>query len=211
MMYRITVYLLGMVTNFFGVALIVNAMLGAGFWTSFFIGVSDKVGYTVGFWYGVFQLLFIFVNGWLVKQAPEIRAVIPVILESLILDFWLEVVFANISLANAPFLLQLFTLLAGVFIVGLGVAVYILPQFPRAPVDQLFLAVSHRFNLSLRMGQTVVAAIVAFVAFLIGGPVGIGTLAGILFLGPAIQFCYTRVYPMYYQFHPQYQEEEELI
>ncbi len=80
-----------------------------------------------------------------------------------------------------------------------------------APVDQLFLAVSHRFNLSLRMGQTVVAAIVAFVAFLIGGPVGIGTLAGILFLGPAIQFCYSRVYPMYYQFHPQYQDETEII
>ncbi len=186
-------------------------MLGAGFWTSFFVGLSDKFGYTVGFWYGVFQFLFIFVNGWLVKQAPEIRAVIPVILESLILDFWLEIVFANISLANAPFLLQLFTLLSGVLIVGLGVAVYILPQFPRAPVDQLFLAVSHRFNLSLRMGQTVVAAIVASVAFLIGGPVGIGTLAGILFLGPAIQFCYTRVYPMYYQFHPQYQDETEII
>ncbi|KGX90287.1 YczE/YyaS/YitT family protein [Pontibacillus marinus] len=211
MMYRVTVYLLGMVTNFFGVALIINAMLGAGFWTSFFVGLSDKFGYTVGFWYGVFQFLFIFVNGWLVKQAPEIRAVIPVILESLILDFWLEIVFANISLANAPFLLQLFTLLSGVLIVGLGVAVYILPQFPRAPVDQLFLAVSHRFNLSLRMGQTVVAAIVASVAFLIGGPVGIGTLAGILFLGPAIQFCYTRVYPMYYQFHPQYQDETEII
>ncbi|QHE51073.1 YitT family protein [Pontibacillus sp. HMF3514] len=211
MMYRVTVYLLGMVTNFFGVALIINAMLGAGFWTSFFVGLSDKFGYTVGFWYGVFQFLFIFVNGWLVKQAPEIRAVIPVLLESLILDFWLEIVFANISLANAPFLLQLFTLLSGVLIVGLGVSVYILPQFPRAPVDQLFLAVSHRFNLSLRMGQTVVAAIVASVAFLIGGPVGIGTLAGILFLGPAIQYCYTRVYPMYYQFHPQYQDETEII
>jgi len=63
MMYRVTVYLLGMVTNFFGVALIINAMLGAGFWTSFFVGLSDKFGYTVGFWYGVFQFLFIFVNG----------------------------------------------------------------------------------------------------------------------------------------------------
>lgn len=211
MLYRITVYLLGMFTNFFGVALVINATLGAGFWTSFFIGLSDKLGYTVGFWYGITQFIIIFVNGWLVKQAPEYRAIIPVLLESVILDFWLEIVFARIDLSAAPFLFQVGTLLAGVIIVGLGVAVYILPQFPRAPVDQLFLAVSHRFNLSLRLGQTIVAAIMASAAFVIGGPVGLGTLAGILFLGPAIQYWYTRAYPMYYRFHPQYQDDTEIV
>lgn len=209
MSYRIAVYLLGMLTNFFGVALIVNATLGAGFWTSFFVGVSDIFGFTVGLWYAVFQFLIIFLNGWLVKQPPEFRAIIPVVLEAIILDFWLEIVFARIDLSTAPFFLQVATLLAGVVIVGLGVAIYILPQFPRAPVDQLFLAVSHRFNLSLRTGQTVVAVIMATTAFLIGGPVGLGTLASTLFLGAAIQFWYTKAYPMYYQFHPQYQNEHE--
>lgn len=209
MLYRITIYLLGMLTNFFGVALIINATLGAGFWTSFFVGISDIFGFTVGFWYGVFQFLIIFLNGWLVKQAPEFRAIIPILLESVILDFWLELVFARIDLSSAPFAMQVLTLLSGVVIVGLGVAIYILPQFPRAPVDQLFLAVSRRFNLSLGVGQTLVAVTMASLAFVIGGPVGIGTLASTLFLGAVIQFWYTKVYPMYYQFHPDYQTEHE--
>ncbi|MGR9047608.1 YczE/YyaS/YitT family protein [Halobacillus faecis] len=211
MFYRITVYLLGMFINFFGVSLIINATLGAGFWTSFFIGLSDKLGYTVGFWYGVSQFIIIFINACLMKQGPEYRAIIPVLLESVILDFWVELVFGYVDLSSAPFLFQVGTMIIGVIIVGFGVAVYILPQFPRAPVDQLFLAVSDRFNLSLRLGQTIIAVVMATAAFLIGGPVGLGTLAGILFLGPAIQVWYTRAYPMYYRHHPQYKGETELV
>lgn len=202
MLYRATVYLIGMVINFFGVALLINATLGAGFWTAFFIGVSDKLGYTVGFWYGAFQLIIIFINAKLMKKLPEVRAVVPVILESLILDFWVEIVFANVDLSSAPFILQAAALLTSVAIIGLGVAIYILPQFPRAPVDQLFLAVSHRFNLSLQTGQTLVAVIMTSLALVIGGPVGLGTLAPMLFLGPAIQLFYTRAYPLYYKLHP---------
>ncbi|WP_226579833.1 YczE/YyaS/YitT family protein [Halobacillus litoralis] len=202
MIYRSVVYLIGMLINFFGVALLINATLGAGFWTSFFIGVSDHLGYTVGFWYGAFQLLIIFINAKLMNKMPETRAVIPVVMESIILDFWLEFVFANVDLSQAPYLLQVLTLLTGVAIIGLGVAIYILPQFPRAPVDQLFLAVSSRFQMSLQAGQTTIAVIMTSLALLIGGPVGLGTLAPMLFLGPVIQFCYTRAYPLYYKFHP---------
>lgn len=202
MLYRTIVYLVGMFINFFGVALLINATLGAGFWTSFFIGVSDHFGYTVGFWYGAFQLLIIFINAKLMNTLPESRAVVPVFLESLILDFWLEVVFANVNLASAPFVLQLMTLFAGVGFIGLGVAIYILPQFPRAPVDQLFLAVSSRFQLSLQTGQTLVAVIMTSLALAIGGPVGLGTIAPMILLGPAIQFVYTRAYPIYYRLHP---------
>jgi len=202
MLYRSMVYLFGMLVNFFGVALLINATLGAGFWTSFFIGVSDHLGFTVGFWYGAFQLLIIFINAKLMKNLPEVRAVVPVFMESLILDFWLEIVFANVDLSTAPFILQIAALFTGVAIIGLGVAIYILPQFPRAPVDQLFLAVSARFNLSLQTGQTLVAVTMTSLALLIGGPVGLGTLAPMLFLGPVIQYCYTRAYPLYYKFHP---------
>ncbi|SDX95005.1 MULTISPECIES: YczE/YyaS/YitT family protein [Salimicrobium] len=202
MLYRSSIYLLGMLINFFGVALLINATLGAGFWTAFFIGVSDHLGFTTGFWYGVFQFLIVFVNALLMKQAPEIRAAIPIFMESLILDFWLEFVFAPVNLANYPFLLQFALLLVAVMIIGLGVAIYILPQFARAPVDQLFLAVSHRYNLSLQVSQTAVAVVMASLAFIIGGPVGLGTIVPMLLLGPWIQWFYTRVYTMYYRFRP---------
>ncbi|MGA9289973.1 MAG: hypothetical protein WBV93_16720 [Anaerobacillus sp.] len=211
MFYRITVYLLGMFINFFGVALVIHATLGAGFWTSFFIGLSDFAGLTVGFWYGLFQILVIFLNGSLMKQKPEYAAVLPIILESFILDFWLEIVFSSVNLTSAPLMAKVFILFAGMVAIGLGVAIYILPQFPRAPFDQLFLVISSRFNLSLQMGQTIVAVVMATLALLIGGPVGIGTVALVFLLGPIIQFWYKRAYPLYYVLYPIHAPHEEFL
>ncbi|WP_232324777.1 hypothetical protein [Halobacillus mangrovi] len=79
MIYRMSIYILGMVINFFGVALLINATLGAGFWTALFTGLSDRFGFTVGIWYALFQLLFIFINSWLTKQKPEVRAIMPLV------------------------------------------------------------------------------------------------------------------------------------
>ncbi|KGP72604.1 YczE/YyaS/YitT family protein [Pontibacillus yanchengensis] len=211
MLYRVTIYLLGMLVNFFGVALLIKATLGAGFWTALFAGLSDSLGYTVGFWYAVAQLILIFANAWLMKQPPEVRAIIPLILESLILDFWVEIVFGQVDLSMAPLALQLTFLVVGITMSAMGVGMYILPQFPRAPVDQFFLAIAGRFRMSMRVSQTLVAITTSTSAFLIGGPVGLGTLLGVLFAGPIIQQWYTFTYPFYYQFHPHYKERFELV
>jgi uncharacterized membrane protein YczE len=207
MIYRMSIYILGMLVNFFGVALLIKATLGAGFWTALFVGFSERFGLTVGLWYAAFQLLFIFINGWLVKSKPEVKALLPLLLESLILDFWVEVVFRNMSLADAPFFVQLVVLLIGVGFSALGVAIYILPQLPRAPVDQLFLAIAKRFNISLRLSQTIIAVTTSTSALLIGGPVGLGTVAGVALAGPLIQFFYTAGYPLYYLYHPSFQRK----
>ncbi|SDZ86071.1 hypothetical protein SAMN05421743_101450 [Thalassobacillus cyri] len=211
MLFRMSVYILGIVVNFFGVALLIKAALGAGFWTALFVGLEDKFGFTVGIWYGTFQLAFIFLNGWLAKQKPEFRALLPLVLESLVLDFWLEVVFKNMSLAAAPFLIQLITVIISVGFIALGVAIYILPQLPRAPVDQLFLVIAKKFRISLLVSQTAIALTTSTTAFLIGGPVGIGTLVGTAFAGPLIQYFYTKGYPLYYLLHPGYRERFEPI
>lgn len=211
MVYRVSIYLLGMFLNFFGVALLIKATLGAGFWTALFVGLSDQLGFTVGLWYALFQFLFIFANGWLMKQKPEPRALIPLFLESFILDFWLEIVFHNFTLLHAPFLLQAGAMILGISLSAAGVGLYILPALPRAPVDQLFLAIASRFTISLRLSQTLVALTTSTSALLMGGPVGLGTAAGVLFAGPIIQLTYTRAYPYYYLMHPNFKKRYEFV
>ncbi|PSL44509.1 hypothetical protein B0H94_108121 [Salsuginibacillus halophilus] len=200
---RILVYSLGMMINFFGVALVIYSTLGTGFWSALFVGLSENVALTAGFWYGLFQFIFIFVNARLMGARPEVAALIPLVLESFVYDFWLEVVFGGLNMAAAPFYMQLGMFSGGLLAIGLGVALYILPMFPRAPVDQLFLAVSERFNIGLGISQTIVAAGAATAGLLVGGPVGWGTLVITVLLGPVIQFWHEKLVFIFPEFHEQ--------
>ncbi|WP_246031629.1 YczE/YyaS/YitT family protein [Salibacterium salarium] len=192
-LYKSFFYLLGMIINFLGVSLLVNSGMGAGFWAAFFTGLSTQLGLTVGIWYGFFQLVFIFVNGYLLGRRPEFWAVIPLVLEAIILDFWLEVVFKNIHVTTAPLFIQIAVFAAGILCVSLGVAIYIMPGFPTAPIDQLFLSFSERFNWNIRTSQTLIAVVVAGTALLVGGPVGVGTVIVALSLGTFIQFWHEKL------------------
>ncbi|MFC0525892.1 YitT family protein [Pontibacillus salicampi] len=207
MSYRIFIYILGIVTNFFGVALVINAMVGAGFWQSLFIGLSDIFGLTVGFWNGATQLVLIFINSWLIRKSPEFLALIPLVLESLALDFWLEIGFAQVNLVGAPLVLRLLLMLLGIVFIGIGIALYLFPQLPRSPIIQVTIVISHRFEISLRFAQTLIAIVVATAALMIGGPVGIGTVALTMFSGVSIQYFYSSLYLTYRRFLPSQNKE----
>ncbi|WP_018921796.1 YczE/YyaS/YitT family protein [Salsuginibacillus kocurii] len=205
---RVLLYSIGMLINFFGVALVIHSTLGTGFWSALFVGLADLVGGTAGLWYGIFQFIFIFVNAHLMGARPEVAALIPLVLESFIYDFWLEIVFAGLNLAQAPLYLQVGTFAGGLLLIGLGVALYILPMFPRAPVDQLFLAISQRFQFSIRTSQTLVAIGAATGGLLIGGPVGVGTIIVAFTLGPIIQFWHEKLLVVFPDFHEEVIWEE---
>ncbi|WP_066172513.1 YczE/YyaS/YitT family protein [Bacillus marinisedimentorum] len=196
-LFRIFIYLAGMSLNFLGAALFIKSTLGAGFWTAMVAGIKDNFGFSVGFWYGFSQLAVMMINSYIVKRRPEIEAVITLVLEAFILDFWLEVALRDVHLGPEAAAVKAAVFTAGVIVMSLGVSLYIMPGFPRAPVDQLFLTLSDKFGLSIRVSQMTVAASSSIIGFLIGGPVGIGTVLLVLALGPLIQFWYPKVERFY--------------
>ncbi|MFC7063430.1 hypothetical protein [Halobacillus seohaensis] len=114
-----------------------------------------------------------------------------------IFDFWLEIALHSLHLQSAPVYEKITVFTIGLTFVGLGVAIYILPNFTKAPVNQLFLSVSVRFQWSIRKSQTVLALIVTSFSLLLGGPVGVGTVIATLMMGPMIQFWQNRVVNWY--------------
>jgi uncharacterized membrane protein YczE len=186
-----------MIINFLGVSLIIKSDFGAGVWSAFFVSFSEQFGMTTGFWYGIFQLIFIFINARLLGYRPEWGALIPLLLEAIIFDFWLEVVFHSLHLHAAPIYTKMIVFTSGLILVGLGVAIYILPNFPKAPVDQLFLSISERYKWSIRKSQTTLALIVTSLSLLLGGPVGIGTIIATFLMGPLIQFWQAKIQNWY--------------
>ena len=89
-------------------------------------------------------------------------------------------------------------LLLAVLVMGFATAVYVGVNAGAGPRDSLMLAVSRLGKVSVRVARTSIEIGVVLVGWLLGGPVGVGTLLFALSIGPAVQLAFRllRVRPL---------------
>jgi len=95
--------------------------------------------------------------------------------------------FSGRNKGSVPQRIQWLSLIMGVIAVGVGIGIYVEAQLPKTPIDGLMMAISNRFSWSLSISRISIEASGAISGFLLGGPVGLGTLVTALFLGKIIQ------------------------
>src|SRR5690606_18199567 len=115
-------------------------------------------------------------------------AVGTILLIGAFVDFWMIVVLGD--LAPETYVMKILVFLVGLVTCGLGISIYLQAKFPLSPIDNLMLAISTRFNLSMGVAKTVAEVTWFILALLFSGPIGIGTIICTLCLGPIIQFFY---------------------
>jgi len=82
-------------------------------------------------------------------------------------------------------------MLAGLLIVGAGSAIYIGSGLGAGPRDGLMLGLSER-GISIRLARTVIELTVLVTGIVLGGPIGLGTVAFALGIGPIVQMLLPR-------------------
>lgn len=103
---------------------------------------------------------------------------------------WVDVFLWLIPSIDNNLLLQAIMLLAGVLIMGLATGIYIGVNAGAGPRDSLMLAVQRTTGWNLRWARAGIELTVFFVAWLLGGPFGIGTITVALLIGPAVQWSF---------------------
>ena len=100
---------------------------------------------------------------------------------------WLDLFLLFIpSFAGKP-LLQGIGLLVSIALTGIATAVYIGVDAGAGPRDSLMLAVSRVSGKSVTFARSVIEVLVVILGWYLGGPVGIGTLAFAILIGPLVQ------------------------
>lgn len=188
MLRKVTQLFLGHAIFTLGIALIVIANLGVGAWDTVYLGLQSHLGGTYGTYSFVIQTIIIFVNALILWEKPNLRALILVVLTSLLIDFWLEIVFAGFTVTSLSIQIGLFSM--GAILLAFGIAFYIQTNLISSPFDGLMIATSKRLKLSLGTSRLIndITAI-AIGVLLLGGPFGITTFI-LLFLGYLIQLFY---------------------
>ncbi|KZE39023.1 BCR, YitT family protein [Bhargavaea cecembensis] len=183
---RITIYLAGLFVAAFGIALVIMSAVGAGPWDAVAVGLNLHFGLTVGLWSILSLLLFTLLTFLIEKTRFRLESMVPIIIRGAFLDFWLYGVLRGADFASSP-ALQWTSFAAGLLLIGAGLGAYMEAGFPKTPVDGLMVAVSGRTGWSFSSARMLIEGTGAATAFLLGGPVALGTLLTALFLGKIIQ------------------------
>ena len=179
---RLAQLLIGLVLYGVSMGMMVRSVLGLDPWDVFHFGVATRVSLTFGqvtIVVGVLVLLL-----WIpLKQWPGVGTIANVIVIGLAADWTLAHLSVPDNLAARVALL-----VAGLVFNGIAGGLYIGSQLGPGPRDGLMTGLAARTGLSIRLVRTAIELTVLAVGWLLGGPVGVGTVLYALAIGPLVHF-----------------------
>lgn len=170
-------------------ALLVRAGLGLDPWDVLHQGLARHTGIgigTVSIIVGALVLLL----WWPMRQRPGLGTVSNVFVVGLSMTATLDLVPAPHALAVRVPLLA-----AAIALNGVATGLYISARFGPGPRDGLMTGLHRRTGRSLRLVRTCIEVTVLVAGFVLGGSVGVGTLAYALAIGPLAQL-FLRVFAL---------------
>ena len=167
------------------ITLIVRANLGTGTWLVLEVALANILGIQIGTMtvYMGFAVLVIALAlreqvGW--GTLGNILSIGP----------WLNLFLALIPAASNNLGLQIGMFLLGVLVQGIATAVYIGVDAGAGPRDSLMLALHRTTGVSIRAARGAIEIIVVLIGWLLGGPLGFGTVVFALLIGPSVQWAF---------------------
>jgi uncharacterized membrane protein YczE len=171
----------GLVLYGVGMALMVESRLGLTSWDVLHQGLSRVTG--VSFGLVVILLGIPILLLWIpLRQRPGFGTVANLLVIGFVVDGALAVI------PDAPLWIRAVYLIIGILVIGMGTGLYIGARMGPGPRDGLMTGIVARFpRLSIRLVRTVLELTVLVLGWLLGGTVGLGTLAFALSIGPLAQ------------------------
>lgn len=181
--YRWLFFITGLIILALGFTMTIKAnRLGIGPWDVLNVGLFKNFGFTIGTWAIVVGLVVILATMLFTRKLPQIGTFLNMLLVGIFIDIF------NWLIPDIDTLLgQLLIFLAGLVISGYGVGLYVSPRIGAGPRDSLMLMLVAKTGLSITIVRAAIEVTVAFIGWLLGGPVGVGTVAIALFTGRIVQ------------------------
>jgi uncharacterized membrane protein YczE len=181
---RIPRLLIGLAVYGFADALMIRAVIGVDPWTVFAQGFVNVTGLGFGLLTNIIGLLVLLL--WIpLRQKPGIGTVANVLLLGPIIEFSVWLLPAPAQWWPGGQLIAaglMFT--AGLVLLAVASGIYIGANLGAGPRDGLMTGIQRRTGWPLWVGRTGIELTVLLVGWLLGGNVGIGTVAFALLIGP---------------------------
>lgn len=178
---RLPGLLAGLLVFGLGISLMVQAGLGLGPWEALHQGISVRTGIPIGT-VSILLGLPILALWWPLGQRPGIGTLINVV----VIGMATNIGNALIPAQREP-VAQVAMMLGGVVVIGIGSGLYLSADLGPGPRDGLMVGLHRRFGWSIRRARTLVELSALGAGWLLGGTIGLGTLAFAFGIGPVVQ------------------------
>ena len=175
---------LGLFIFSIGVYLTIQANIGLAPWDCLSMGVSARVGYSYGIVHTVISILILIVD-ILLKEKIGYGTILDALLVGNYVDLiaWFDLL---PTIESVP--VSCVMVIIGLFIMGYGQYFYMDAAQGCGPRDSLLIALGKRFpRTPIGVVQTFMVGIALLIGWLLGGPVGIGTIISVFGMGTALQ------------------------
>ena len=132
------------------------------------------------------SITLIIIGGILRGRGLEWKPIVTSVFYGIIFDVWGWLIF-NEMMSPTSSGWKGFVFLTGLIIATLGGALYILMNISTSSVDYLMLAIKERYQLSIQNSRIILEVIFVIGAWLVRGPIGVGTICIMLLFGPILQ------------------------
>lgn len=175
---------LGLFIFAIGVYLTIQANIGLAPWDCLSMGISGRVGYSYGIVHTAISIGILAIDILLKEKIGY-----GTILDALLVGNYVDLIDHFITLPDSNSLpISIVLVIVGLFIMGYGQYFYMAAAQGCGPRDSLLIALGKRFpKTPIGIVQTVIVGLALFIGWLLGGPVGIGTVISVFGLGTALQ------------------------
>lgn len=163
------------------IRMMINAGVGVAPWDMFHIGVSLHAPLHVGQVSILVGAIIVALTWWLMREKPGLATILNVLEIGLLLDL-----LANVVPHPTQPVMQWAQFLVGVLLNGFGTAAYVSAGLGAGPRDGLMLSLHRQRGWPISRVRTGIELVVLLAGTLLGGPLGWGTLAYAVLIGPSV-------------------------
>ncbi|MCE9646682.1 MAG: hypothetical protein K8S20_11850 [Chloroflexi bacterium] len=164
------------------ISLMIRGNLGTSAWAVLEVALAKRIGISIGTM--TVLMGFAVLSGALIMREQIGWGTLGNILS---IGPWEDLWLSIIPSVEHHLLLQIGMLLVAIFLMGLASAIYIGVDAGAGPRDSMMLAIKRTTGISIRAARAIIEVTVVTIGWLLGGPVGIGTLVYALLVGPSVQ------------------------
>jgi len=178
--------LIGSILFALGVVTMLNANLGMNTWAVLDVGIQNYIDLTLG---QITQITgFMALScGWLLGFPPGYATLISIFFMGNAIDI---IILLNVVPHPMEITLRLIMVAFSAACFGVGSLLYVKPELGAGPRDSLMMGLIKRLSLPVAQIRIGLEFIIIAIGYLLGGPVGIGTLLSAVLVGYAVDFSF---------------------